>query len=88
MLTTYTEAPEVPQPTMCPNLLQTLQVITKLRVDTVGQNLRVLAINDIPLPVQEPCRDLELCGVLDDGNETLKLVGVELSSTRVPVFRT
>ena len=63
------------------NLLQPLQIITKLRVNAVGQDLRVLAVNDVPLPVQEPKRNLELGGVLDDGDETLKLIGVELTGT-------
>ena len=63
------------------DLLEALQVVTELRVDGVRENLAVLAIDDVPLPVQEPCGDLELCRVLDDGDETLELVGVELTST-------
>ena len=74
MLTPDTETPEVTETTVRTDLLQPLKVITELRVHTVGQNLRVLAVNDIPLPVQEPRRDLELCGVLDDGDETLELI--------------
>ena len=80
MLTPDTETPEVTETTVSTNLLQPLQVVTELRVDTVGQDLRVLAIDDITLPVQEPCGDLELGGVLDDGDETLEFVRVELSS--------
>ena len=71
----------MPETTVSTNLLQPLQVVTELRVDTVGQDLRVLAIDDVPLPVQEPCRDLELGGVLDNGDKALELVGVELTST-------
>ena len=69
--------------TMRPNLLQSLKIITKLRVDSVGENLAVLAINNVPLPVQEPRRDLELCRVLDDSDETLELIRVELTGTKV-----
>ena len=65
--------------TVRPDLLQPLKVITELRVNTVGQDLQVLAVDDVPLPVQEPCRDLELRGVLDDGNDTLKLIRVKLA---------
>ena len=65
------------------NLLQPLQVITDFRVDTVRQDLRVLAIDDVPLPVQEPRGDLELRGVLDDGDDTLELIGVKLASAGV-----
>ena len=61
------------------DLLQPLEVITELRVDAVGQDLRVLAIDDVPLPVQEPRRDLELRGVLDDGDNSLQLVRVQFT---------
>ena len=40
------------------DLLQALQVVTQLRVDAVRQDLRVLAIGDIALSVEEPCIDL------------------------------
>ena len=81
MLTPDTEAPRVPQTTVRPDLLQPLEIVTELRVNTVGQNLRVLAVDDIPLPVQEPCWDLELRGVLNDGHEPLELIGVQLAGT-------
>ena len=80
VLTPDAEAPEVPETTVRTDLLQPLKVITELRVHTVGQDLRVLAVNDIPLPVQEPRRDLELRGVLDDGDKTLELIRVQLAS--------
>ena len=80
VLTTDTETPEVTETTVRTDLLEALQVVTELRVDTVGKNLRGLAVNNVPLPVQEPHRDLELRGVLDDGNETLELIRVKLAS--------
>lgn len=66
--------------TVSTDLLQPLKIITELRVDTVGKNLAVLAIDDILLPVQEPRWNLELEGVLDDCDQTLKLIGVKLAS--------
>jgi hypothetical protein len=84
VLTTDTKAPEVTETTVGTDLLETLKIVTHLRVDTVGENLARLAVDNIPLPVQEPCRDLELSRVLDDGNKTLKLVRVELTS---PTFK-
>ena len=75
-----TEAPVVPKTTVGTNLLQTLQVVTELGVDGVRKNLAVLAIDDVPLPVQEPERDLELSRVLNNGYEAFELVRVELSS--------
>lgn len=76
VLTPDAETPEVTETTVGTDLLQALKVITELRVDTVGQDLGVLAVDDVPLPVQEPRGDLELSGVLDDGNETLELIRV------------
>jgi hypothetical protein len=58
VLTTDTEAPVVSQTTVGADLLQTLQVITELAVDAVGEDLGVLAIDDIALPVEEPGGDL------------------------------
>jgi hypothetical protein len=63
------------------NLLQSLQIITELRVDTVSQNLAILAIDDIALSVEEPCWDLVLGRVLDDGDDSLKFFGGEFTGT-------
>lgn len=57
------------------DLLQALEIITELGVDAVGQDLRVLAVNNVALSVQEPRGDLVLGGVLDDGDDSLKLFG-------------
>lgn len=70
----------MPETTVRTDLLQPLEVVTRLRVDGVGENLRVLAIDNVSLPVQEPCRDLELGRILEDGNDTLELIRVELTS--------
>lgn len=81
MLTTHTDAPEVTETTMGADFLQALQIVTELRVDTVGKDLVVFAVHNILLPVQEPCWDFVLGGVLDDGDDTLELIGVELTSS-------
>ena len=39
---------------MSADLLQALQIVTKLAVNTVGEDLGVLAIDNIALPVEEP----------------------------------
>ena len=83
MLAPDTKAPEVTETTVRTDLLQPLKIVTELRVDTVGENLRVLAVDDVPLPVQEPRWDLELRGVLDDGDDTLELIGVKLASAGI-----
>ena len=50
--------------TVGPDLLQPLEIVAELRVDTVGEGLRVLAVDDVLLPVEEPGGDLVLRGVL------------------------
>lgn len=54
VLTTHTETPVVTKTAVSPDLLQALQVITELRVDTVGEDLNVLAIDNVAPAVEEP----------------------------------
>jgi len=72
------------------NLLQSLEIVTELGVDTVGEDLEVLAVDNVALSVQEPGWDLVLGRVLDDGDDTLKLFGSKLSGAvlivRTPSF--
>ena len=63
------------------DLLQALEVLTELAVETVGDNLGVLAVDDVALSVQEPRGDLVLGGGLEDGDDALKLFGGKLTST-------
>ena len=67
------------QTTMRTNLLQSLQVLTQLAVHPVGKDLVILAIHDIALSVEEPCRDLVLCRALDDGDDALEFFGCEFA---------
>ena len=69
------------QTTVGPDLLQALEVITELGVDTVSQDLGVLAVDNVALSVEEPRGDLVLRGVLDDGDDSLELFGGELTGT-------
>ena len=80
MLTSHTQTPEVSQSSVSTDLLQTLQVITKLRVDVVREDLVVLAVDDVLLSVKEPGGDLVLRGVLDDGDNTLEFFGGDFTS--------
>lgn len=68
---------------MGPDLLQPLDVITQLGVDLVGDDVKVLAFNDVLSPVQEPNGDLELSGALHDGDDSLEFIGVEFTSSIV-----
>lgn len=79
MLTTHAEAPVVTETTVGADLLETLKILTELGVDTVGQHLRVLAVHNVALPVEEPRGDLVLGRVLDDGDNSLELFRGELT---------
>lgn len=58
VLATYTETPVVSQAAVSADLLEALQVVTELGVDAVGEDLRVLTVDNVALPVEEPGRDL------------------------------
>lgn len=81
VLTTDTETPVVSETAVGADLLEALEILTELGVDTVGQDVRVLAVNNVALSVEEPGGDLVLCGVLDDRHNTLELFGGKLTST-------
>jgi len=85
VLTTHTDTPVVTETTMGADLFQSLKILTELRVNGIGQDLRVFAVNDIALPVQEPERYLELGRVLKDGDNAFQLVRVELAGSLVQV---
>ena len=86
VLTADTEAPVVSETTVGADLLEALQILTELGVDAVGQDVGVLAVDDVALSVQEPGGDLVLGGVLDDGDDTLELFGGKLTSAAVDGF--
>ena len=69
--------------TVRPDLLEALKVITQLRVHIVGQNLRILSVNNVTLTVQEPQRDLELSGILNNRHKPLQFVRVEVARSEV-----
>ena len=80
VLATDTESPVVTETTVSTDLLQALQIITELGVDTVGEDLAVFAIDDIALTIEEPGWDLVLGRVLDDGDDPLELFRGEFTS--------
>ena len=66
VLSSDPEAPVVTEATVGADLLETLEVLTKLVVEDVGHHLGGLAVLDVTLPVQEPVGNLVLTGVLND----------------------
>ena len=83
VLSTDTESVVMPQTSVALDLLQALEILTELGVDTVSKDLGVLAIDDVALPVKEPSWDLVLCWVLDDGDDSLELFGGKFTGTIV-----
>jgi hypothetical protein len=57
VLSAHAQAPVVSQTTVSADLLQTLQIVTELAVNAVGEDLAVLAIDNIALSVEEPGGD-------------------------------
>lgn len=85
MLTADADAPPVAETAVGADLLEPLDVVAELGVEVLGENLGVLAGLPVLLSVEEPEGDLELAGVLDDGDELLDLVGGELAGALVDV---
>jgi hypothetical protein len=83
VLSSNLETPVVPQTPVRPDLLEPLEVISHLLVDDVGQEVGRFTVGHVFLSVKEPCWDLELGWVLHDGDDSLELIGVELSGTGV-----
>lgn len=86
VLTSDLQSPVVSQTSVRSDLLQSLEVVSELLVDGVGEGVRVLSVGQVLLPVKEPGGDLELGRVLHDGDDSLELVRVELSGTVVSVM--
>lgn len=81
VLTSNSQTPVVSQTPMSSDLLQSFQILTKLALHTVGQNLSVLAIDDISLSVEEPRWNLVLCWVLNDRDDALQFFGCNFTSS-------
>lgn len=67
--------------TVSADLLEALEIVTELGVDAVGEDLVVLAVNNVALSVEEPGWDLVLGWVLDDGDDALELFGGKFTGT-------
>lgn len=61
------------QTAMGADLLQALQIITELGIQIGGSQLRVFAIDDVLLSVEEPVGNFVLQRVRDDGHNLVNL---------------
>ena len=85
MLATDTDSPPVTKTSVSSDLLEALDIVTKLGIDVLSKNLAVLSSLEILLSVEEPKGDLELTGVLDNSNNLFDLISGKLSSSLVNI---
>ena len=85
MLATDTDSPPVTKTSVSSDLLEALDIVTKLGIDVLSKNLGVLSSLEILLSVEEPKGDLELTGVLDNSNNLFDLISGKLSSSLVNI---
>jgi len=62
LLASDLDSPEMPESSVGSDLLQSLQVLSQLRVEGVGDQLRPGSVSDVSLSVQEPFRDVVISG--------------------------
>jgi len=79
MLTAHLESPEVTKTSVRTDLLQALNILTELVIESVGNELGVVTIVVVLLSVQEPVGDLVLTRVLEDSDQTLNLLRLQLT---------
>ena len=65
---------------VAPDLLKTLQIITKHNIELLGSSMFGGAILVVLLPVEHPCGDLVPLGLSDDHLQLLDLIGFQLTS--------
>jgi hypothetical protein len=85
VLSTYANRPPVSQTAMSSDLLQTLNIITKLGSNVLCKHLRVFARLEVLLSVQEPQWNLELTWVLNNSDKLFNLICSKLTSTLVDI---
>ena len=85
VLSTDSNSPPVTQTTVSTDLLETFNIVTKLSINVLGEDLSVLSGLEILLPIQEPERNLKLTRVLDDGDKLLDLIGSEFTGSLINI---
>merc|ERR1719442_93966 len=85
VLTSDSETPVVTKTSVSPDLLQALQIFTKLVVQKISHYLVGLTVFDILLPIQEPVGNLVLTRVLHNGDDFLNLLFAQLTSALVKI---
>lgn len=84
VLTTDSQAPRVTETTVDAHLLHALKVLAHLVVQVVGEEVRILAVLDVLLTIEEPVGNLVFARVLHDGDYALQVGLVNLTGTTGP----
>lgn len=85
VLTSDLESPVVSETSVGTHSLQALKILSELVIKLVDQKVRVLTVDNILLSVEEPSGDLVLLRGLDNGDDSLKLLDGELTSSLIEV---
>merc|ERR1719331_1070779 len=80
-LAAHAQAPVVPQTAVGADLLEPLEVLAQLHVESVGDALRELAVLGVLLAVEHPVRPLDLARVLHNRHQPLHLLRSQLPRT-------
>ena len=83
MLSTDSNSPPVTQTAVGTNFLQTFNIITKLGIDILCEDLHVLSGLEILLSIQEPKRNLKLARILDNCYKLFDFIGGKFSRSLV-----
>ena len=68
---------------MCTDLLQAFQILTQFVLHSVCQHLRIFAIDDIALTIEEPRRNFVLCRALDDGDDAFEFFRCDFTGATI-----
>ena len=85
MLSTDSDSPPVTKTAVGTNFLQTFNIVTKLSIDVLCEDLHVFPGLEILLSVKEPKRDLKLSGVLDNCYKLFDFIGGKFSRSLVDI---
>jgi hypothetical protein len=85
VLSAYTQTPVVPESAVGTDLPKSVEILAHLEVEDVGDELRVLAVLVVLLPVEKVVRNLELARALDDCHHAVDLLIGQLARALVQV---
>ena len=85
VLSTNSDSPPVPQTAVSTDLLHSFNIVTQLGGNALCKDLGVLSSLPVLLSVQEPKRNLELTGILNNSDQLLNLIGTQFTGALVDI---